>query len=147
MGSEGDRRYFDAYQRSHGLTPTLQVVKVSEEYGADSAGGSLEAASPFDFVDLAGEFGAKQGRVVDSSQDVGRLTIELGRVRLPRERLASLDVGDVVSMDQSAQQPVTVLVNGIVIAYGHLVTVEGRIAVRIQERIENPAASLVRRAA
>jgi hypothetical protein len=147
MGSEGDHRYFDTYQRPHGPGPTLQVVKVSEDYGADGTGKSLENASPFDFVDLAGEFGGTQGRVVDSSQDQGRLTIELGRVRLPRERLASLDIGDVVSMDQDAQQPVSVLVNGVVAAYGHLVTVEGRIAVRIQERVDNPSAFLVRRAA
>ena len=59
------------------------------------------------------------------------VTVELGRCRMPLSEVAALDVGSVVELEARAGEPLPVLVNGRVVAYGEPVVVDGQMALRV----------------
>lgn len=61
------------------------------------------------------------------------LAVELGRSRLPMRKLLSLTPGALVELDRPAGTPVDILVNGIKIARGEVVVVDGDFGVRVTE--------------
>jgi len=56
-----------------------------------------------------------------------------GRTDLSLEALAALDHGTAVRLDREAEAPVVLRVNGMDFALGELITVEGRVGVRITD--------------
>ncbi len=152
MSSDNELRYSELLRDSRPTGRELQIARTVEERQVDSLHERTTLRidpDPFELVDLSagGDSSGGRRRIVDIRQDVMRVTVELGRIRLPRERLASFDAGDVVSMDQDANQSVSILANGIVVARGDLVSVNGRVAVRITERLEESAVAARRKAA
>jgi flagellar motor switch protein FliN len=69
-----------------------------------------------------------------------RVWAELGRTRMPLGRALSLPLGAVVDLDEAADQPVQLFVNGVAFAQGHLVVREGNWAVCIDELVSGAAA-------
>lgn len=63
------------------------------------------------------------------------LTIELGRQRLLIQELSQLHPGSVVELSQRIGESCKVWVNHKLIAYGEVVAVDGRVAVRITKRL------------
>ena len=61
------------------------------------------------------------------------LTIELGGCKLPMREVLALNVGSVVQLDQAADAPVELSVNGKLIARGEVVVIEERYGVKITE--------------
>lgn len=61
------------------------------------------------------------------------VVVVLGRTRLPVRELLALDAGAVVTLDRFAGEPLDVEVDGVVIAHGEVVVVDGRFGVRITE--------------
>jgi type III secretion system YscQ/HrcQ family protein len=59
------------------------------------------------------------------------LTIELGRVNLPLQRLADLKPGDVIELGRHAREPVELTSNGKLIARGELVQIDTELGVRV----------------
>jgi flagellar motor switch protein FliN/FliY len=66
------------------------------------------------------------------------VVIELGRRRMLLKELASLDVDDIVELDQPMDRPLDVVVSGKVLARGELVMVGDRVALRITDLIGRP---------
>ena len=62
-----------------------------------------------------------------------KLTIGLGSAELPIGELFQLGSGRVIELDRDVDAPVDVLLNGRVIARGHLVAVGDRFGVQIAE--------------
>ncbi len=62
-----------------------------------------------------------------------RVWAELGRTRMPLGRALSLPLGAVIDLDQAADAPVDLFVNGVAFARGHLVVQGGEWALRIDE--------------
>jgi flagellar motor switch protein FliN/FliY len=61
------------------------------------------------------------------------LTVELGSCLLPMRDVLQLDVGSVVQLEKSAEEPVQLMVNGKLIARGEVVLVENRLGIKITE--------------
>jgi flagellar motor switch protein FliN len=69
------------------------------------------------------------------------LSVELGGSQLPMRDVLQLNVGSVVQLDQSADAPVELSVNGKLIARGEVVIIEDHYGVKITEIIgSTPAA-------
>jgi flagellar motor switch protein FliN/FliY len=67
-----------------------------------------------------------------------RVTVELGRTRMPIQDLLELGQGSVIDLERLAGEPVDVLVNGHPIALGEIVVFNDRYAVRVVS-INTPA--------
>ena len=61
------------------------------------------------------------------------LTARVGTVSLPIERLFSLKQGDVVSMNELLDEPLTLLLNDRPVARGELLAIDDHFGVRILE--------------
>ncbi len=64
--------------------------------------------------------------------------IELGRKRMILQKLAALDVDDIVELDQAMDRPLDLVVGDKVLARGELVMVGERVALRITELVGRP---------
>ena len=62
--------------------------------------------------------------------------VVLGRVTRTLAEIYQLDTGSLLEMDRSPSEPVEVVVNGRVIAWGELVVSRGNYAVRITRKAE-----------
>jgi flagellar motor switch protein FliN/FliY len=62
-----------------------------------------------------------------------RVWAELGRTRMPLGRALALPLGAVIDLEEAADAPVKLFVNGIAFAHGHLVVQGGEWALRIDE--------------
>ena len=60
-----------------------------------------------------------------------KVTVEVGRTRLPLAELVELGPGSLVVLDREAHEPADVLVNGKIVARGEVVTMDGSYGVRI----------------
>lgn len=49
------------------------------------------------------------------------VSVQLGRAKLPLSSIVAFSTGDVVSLDTGAEEPVTLLVNGVPVATGDIV--------------------------
>lgn len=66
-----------------------------------------------------------------------RVTVEVGRRRLALAELARLGPGSLVVLDREAHEPADILVNGKVVAYGEIVTIDGSYGVRVTRVLQN----------
>jgi flagellar motor switch protein FliN/FliY len=60
-----------------------------------------------------------------------RLSVELGRARMPLKDVLALGEGSVVSLDRLTDELLDVTANGRVIAHGEVIAQDGRFALRI----------------
>lgn len=67
------------------------------------------------------------------SQETLALDIDLGACELRAAELAKLREHDVVPLDKPADEPVDLLVNGEVVARGHIVLLDDIVCVRVSE--------------
>lgn len=65
-----------------------------------------------------------------------QVAAELARLTLPLQTLLELERGSVVELDRDVDAPVDLLVNGLLVARGEVVVVDGRLAVRVLEIVE-----------
>ncbi|MBI3819097.1 MAG: flagellar motor switch protein FliN [Planctomycetes bacterium] len=63
------------------------------------------------------------------------LSVELGRVKLPLERVTQFAPGVVIELQRVAGEPVDVLVNGTPVARAEVVTVGDKYGIRIVELV------------
>jgi flagellar motor switch protein FliN/FliY len=70
-----------------------------------------------------------------------RVWAELGRTRMPLGRALTLPLGAVVDLDQAADAPVQLFVNGVAFAEGHLIVRDGDWAVAIDRLVGTQASA------
>ncbi len=66
-----------------------------------------------------------------------RVTVELGRTRMPLSQILELQHGSVVELDRLAGDPVDIFVNDCMIARGEVVIVDDKFGVRITEMVSS----------
>jgi flagellar motor switch protein FliN len=75
---------------------------------------------------------------IDLLLDVSmRVTVELGRTRMPLSQILELQHGSVVELDRLAGDPVDIFVNDCMIARGEVVIVDDKFGVRITEMVSS----------
>jgi len=60
-----------------------------------------------------------------------RVTVEVGRTRVPLSELVELGPGSLLVLDREAHEPADILVNGKIVAHGEVVTMDGSYGVRV----------------
>jgi flagellar motor switch protein FliN/FliY len=60
-----------------------------------------------------------------------RVTVEVGRARIPLAELVELGPGSLVVLDREVHEPADILVNGKIVARGEVVTMDGHYGVRV----------------
>lgn len=60
-----------------------------------------------------------------------KVTVEVGRTRLPLGELVKLGPGSLLVLDREAHEPADILVNGKIVARGEVVTIDGAYGVRV----------------
>lgn len=70
------------------------------------------------------------------------VSVELGRTRMLVNDLLQLGQGSVIELDKTAGEPMEVLVNDKLVAYGEVVVINERFGVRLTRVIASPALSL-----
>jgi flagellar motor switch protein FliN/FliY len=63
--------------------------------------------------------------------------IELGRARVDRHDLSGLGIGSIVQLDTQVSDPVSVVVNGGVVARGEILVIENKLCVRVAELVSD----------
>jgi flagellar motor switch protein FliN/FliY len=71
---------------------------------------------------------------IDVLLDVGvKVSVELGSCQLPMRDVLQLAPGSVVQLDQAADAPVDLYVNGKKFARGEIIVIEGRVGIKVTE--------------
>lgn len=65
-----------------------------------------------------------------------RISVVLGRTRIPVASLLKMDVGTVVELDRQVGEAVEIFVNDRLVARGEIVLVEGRLGVTMTEIVK-----------
>jgi flagellar motor switch protein FliN len=105
----------------------------SEEAHAVGADAGV-TAQPVDFAELTAQGAHPALNSLNHLLDVTvTVTAELGRVTRSIGEILKLGVGAVVELDRPVAEPVDLLVQGVRIARGEVVVVQGRFAIRITE--------------
>lgn len=82
--------------------------------------------------ELAGEAGRGEPIGMANLMDVPvRVTVEVGRARIPLAELVELSPGSLVVLDREVHEPADILVNGKIVARGEVVTMDGHYGVRV----------------
>ena len=66
-----------------------------------------------------------------------RVTVELGRARMPLADLVELGPGSLIELDREAHEPADILVNGKVVAHGEVITIGESYGVRITDVLKS----------
>ena len=92
---------------------------------------------------LAGERGEETANGERTASDLEavfdvpvRLSVVLGRTRMPVAKLLKMDVGSVVELDRQVGEAIDIYVNDRLVARGEIVLVEGRIGVTMTEIVK-----------
>lgn len=67
------------------------------------------------------------------------LSVQLGSCELPMKEVMELAPGVVIQLKQEAKDPVGLLVNGKLVAYGEVVVVEDHFGIKINELLSTEA--------
>lgn len=65
-----------------------------------------------------------------------RLSVVLGRTKMPVAKLLKMDIGTVVELDRQVGEAIDIYVNDRLVARGEIVLVEGRLGVTMTEIIK-----------
>jgi flagellar motor switch protein FliN len=94
--------------------------------------GEVTARLP-DFAELSAKPVTPLGTINQLLDVTVAVTAELGRVTLPIADILKLGIGSVLQLDRNVSDPVELLVQGVPLARGEVVVVNGRFAIRIKE--------------
>ncbi len=108
------------------------AAKLADEADATGAGGGAGNGG-----DNAGpELSDKKDRNLNLIMDIPlRVTVELGRTKMPVNELLNLGQGSVIELSKLAGEPMEVLVNDKLIARGEAVVVNEKFGVRLTDII------------
>lgn len=104
---------------------------------ADEDGADVEVGSP-EFQELADRAGAGAGTDLDRFQSI-KVTVsaDLGRAEVPIQTLMNLGEGSVLELNRPIDSPVELVAQGVALACGEVVVVNGCFAIRVTKVYEN----------
>ena len=125
----------DAEQAAGQSTDDAWGDAMAEQAGSSKPGaGEATSAGDSVFKPLEGEAKAGSPRELDMIMEIPvTLSVELGQTRLTIRDLLDLAQGSVVELDGLAGEPMSILVNGYLIAQGEVVVVDDKYGIRITE--------------
>jgi len=82
-------------------------------------------------IEADGKINRPVGEMADAEPRTIR--VELGRMRLPVDCAFALDAGSIVELDDRCHEPVSVFVDGRLLARGAAVAVDGRLGIKVTE--------------
>ena len=95
-----------------------------------------DIAQPAAFPQLKGDSAGAPPGNLDMILDIPvTITVELGRTKIQIRNLLQLAQGSVIELDGMAGEPMTVLVNGCLIAQGEVVVVNEKFGIRLTDII------------
>ncbi len=103
-----------------------------------SSSGPTVAARPIEFPAATGS-GQGTGQLsLNRFYDVSvSVSVELGRVEMPIGDLLRLGEDSIIELEREVDEPVDIMAQGVLLARGDIVVVNGRYAVRITEIVES----------
>ncbi len=116
------------------LVPSAFVVRMVRAIDELAAAGAAERSGTG-----AGE--SASGLRAALGETKLRVWAELGRTRMPLGRALTLPLGAVVDLGEAADAPVSLFVNGVAFAHGHLIVRDGDWAVCIDELLSSSPSS------
>lgn len=117
-------------------TATEQLEPAGEVV-AEEARSATVAARPVEFPAVTGDRPMTGRMPLDRFYDVSvTITAELGRVTMPIGDLVRLGEGSVIELIRGVSEPVDLMAQGVPLARGDVVAVDGRYAVRITEVVQ-----------
>ncbi|MES1938625.1 flagellar motor switch FliN [Salinisphaera sp. T5B8] len=136
-GSETETDNADSMEDAWGEAMAEQAEVESNKSSASKASGAGDKATSAGdsvFKPLADEAKAGTPRELDMIMEIPvTLSVELGQTRLTIRELLDLAQGSVVELDGLAGEPMSILVNGYLIAQGEVVVVDEKYGIRITE--------------
>ena len=104
--------------------------------GEPGAGMGLEEMTPTG-RDSQAAYGERTAAELEAVFDVPvRISVVLGRARVPVASLLKMDIGTVVELDRQVGEAVEIYVNDRLVARGEIVLVENRLGVTMTEIIK-----------
>ena len=109
---------------------------LAEKLAAEAAAGEEAAANAGDGGSKADELDPHKDRNLQLILDIPlRVTVELGRTKMPVNELLNLGQGSVIELNKLAGEPMEVFVNDKLIARGEAVVVNEKFGVRLTDII------------
>jgi flagellar motor switch protein FliN/FliY len=111
------------------------AAAMAEQSQADAAAAQAQPAQIFpSFADATGK--ASMMNELDMILDIPvQISVELGRCKITIKNLLQLAHGSVVELDAMAGEPMSVFVNGTLIAQGEVVVVNDKFGIRLTDII------------
>jgi flagellar motor switch protein FliN/FliY len=110
------------------------AAALAEQESTAAAAGDF--AQPASFPQLKGDAAGAPPGNIDMILDIPvTITVELGRTKIQIRNLLQLAQGSVIELDGMAGEPMTVLVNGCLIAQGEVVVVNEKFGIRLTDII------------
>jgi flagellar motor switch protein FliN/FliY len=112
------------------------AAAMAEAKGADAGALAAPSESPAPFASFSsgGAAGGGAGNGLNMILDIPvKLTVELGRTKIPIKHILQLAQGSVVELETLAGEPMDVLVNGYLIAQGEVVVVNDKFGIRLTD--------------
>jgi flagellar motor switch protein FliM len=139
----GDRIESDAGRAVIAATDEVVVV-IACEVTLDSVHGPLQLCIPLRALEpqirpliAAGTGEGLAAQTADADGPLVQLTAQLAETTMTMEELLDLQPGDIITTPQSADEPIVVKVEGLPKYQGRAGRNQGRLAVRIEDRISS----------
>jgi len=111
---------------------TAQAVEEKTEETAQDD--SQTQAQSVEFPDAAGEESSGANTSIDILLEMSvSVTVAIGKVKLPIQRLLQLGPGSVLKLDKSIEAPVDLYLKDSIFATGNVVVVEDMFAIKIKQ--------------
>lgn len=133
-----------ADQTVNGESPSLAETSAEDDWAAAMAEQAIAEAAPAANAQPAQifpAFGETDGKAsmmneLDMILDIPvQIAVELGRTKITIKNLLQLAHGSVVELDAMAGEPMSVFVNGTLIAQGEVVVVNDKFGIRLTDII------------
>jgi flagellar motor switch protein FliN/FliY len=131
-------------QKENGESPNLAETSAEDDWAAAMAEQAIADAAPeanAQPAQIFPAFGETDGKAsmmneLDMILDIPvQIAVELGRTKITIKNLLQLAHGSVVELDAMAGEPMSVFVNGTLIAQGEVVVVNDKFGIRLTDII------------
>jgi len=118
--------------RNGARPPAEEPPAPPETEGTETPAPEAPTVRPIEFDPLARRDGAGEQAGIDLLLDVNLpITVELGRTEIEVKEILAFGPGSIIELDKLANEPVDLLVNGVLVARGEVVVVDDNFGIRL----------------